>query len=668
MARVTSDLRSDSAAGRPEWTELGEVDLDAPIAPEQRVSEEEEVASGGTLAEPDTDAEPWLEPRRRLRRGWERGRVWFRPEERPRPDPRPPLRDRLVPPFYPEFFRGAGWILPLIITAIGGFMRFWNLGWPNKIIFDETYYAKDGWSMWVYGWEHTWADGAKISDPALSGSGAFGHNAPTNFTCVQTCAEYVVHPPAGKWIIGLGEKIWGLNPVGWRLMEAVLGTLAIYIIARTARRMFRSTLLGCVAGIFLAFDGLAFVMARTALLDGIQMFFILAGFSALVVDRDKVREKFAAWREERGPGLLPFDEYGPRLGPRPWRLVGGLMLGLATATKWNGIVFLAAFMVMSLLWDGGARRAAGVRYPTFVTLAVLAVFAVPAVLKFLGLAWAFVLLGFIACAVFAVVSMQLAGLLKRFAWRRLAEPLWGFLSMPVLAVGVFVASYAGWFFRTEQGGGYYRTWADGHPSSIWPTWTNPFRSLWFYVGQQYGFNSTLQSGHPYMSNPWSWFIMGRPVAFYWATPPVGQSGCTASMGSCSAEVLALGNPLLWWFATASIFYLLWRWIARRDWRAAAMLTGIAAGVGIWLWYAQRTIFSFYAVSFTPFMVLAATFAVGTLLGRADAPPTRRVWGAAVAGTLVVGVVALFAYFYPIYSGQTIPYSDWSNHMWLPSWI
>jgi dolichyl-phosphate-mannose--protein O-mannosyl transferase len=655
MARVTSDLRSDSAAGLPGWTELGEVDLDG-------------ASSGRSDSEEIAGEEPWGVPRRRFRRGWEGGRVWFRAGEQPRPGERPPLRERLAPPFYPEFFRGAGWILPLIITAIGGVMRFWNLGWPNKIIFDETYYAKDGWSMYIYGWEHTWADGGKISDPALTGSGAFGHSGTAHFTCAPSCAEYVVHPPAGKWIIGLGEKIWGLNPVGWRLMEAVLGTLAIYIIARTARRMFRSTLLGCVAGIFLSFDGLAFVMSRTALLDGIQMFFILAGFSALVVDRDKTREKFADWREERGPGLLAFNEFGPRLGLRPWRLLAGLCLGLATATKWNGVMFLAAFMVLSLLWDAGARRAVGVRYPAFVTLTVIAVPVIPAILVVAGVPKAAALVVLVAGIVMAVIALQMVGLLKPFAWRRALEPVWSLLSMPVLGVGVFVASYAGWLFRTELGGGYYRTWADGHPSSIWPTWTNPLRSLWYYLGQQFSFNTTLESGHPYMSNPWSWFVMGRPVAFYWDTPHVGQNGCTASMGSCASEVLALGNPLLWWFATGSIFYLLWRWIARRDWRAASILTGIAAGVGLWLWYAQRTIFSFYAVSFTPFMVLVATLAVGGILGRADGPPNRRVWGSAVAGTIVVGAVALFVYFYPIYSGQTIQYSDWSNHMWLPSWI
>jgi dolichyl-phosphate-mannose--protein O-mannosyl transferase len=307
---------------------------------------------------------PVPEPRRRWRR-IERGKVWWRPEGGPRPAPRAPLAERLKPPYYPEFFRGAGWILPLIVTFIGGFMRFWNLANPNKIIFDETYYAKDGWSMWVYGWEHNWQT-SSAADPKLAVSGSYGSHGTASF---GSGAEYVVHPPVGKWIIGFGEQVWGLNPVGWRIMEALLGTLAILILTRTARRMFRSTLIGVLAGLFLSFDGLAFVMARTALLDGIQMFFVLAGFGALVVDRDKVREKAAAWAEDHLTGTpLLKGEHGPKFGLRPWRILAGFMLGCATATKWNAVFFVAAFAVLTVLWDRGTRRAIGLRNPSISTL------------------------------------------------------------------------------------------------------------------------------------------------------------------------------------------------------------------------------------------------------------------------------------------------------------
>jgi dolichyl-phosphate-mannose--protein O-mannosyl transferase len=40
----------------------------------------------------------------------------------------------------------------------------------------------------------------------------------------------------------------------------------------------------------------------------------------------------------------------------------------------------------------------------------------------------------------------------------------------------------------------------------------------------------------------------------------------------------------------------------------------------------------------------------------------------VAGCIVLFVVLAFAFFYPVWSAQRISYTDWSDRMWLPSWI
>jgi dolichyl-phosphate-mannose--protein O-mannosyl transferase len=31
-------------------------------------------------------------------------------------------------------------------------------------------------------------------------------------------------------------------------------------------------------------------------------------------------------------------------------------------------------------------------------------------------------------------------------------------------------------------------------------------------------------------------------------------------------------------------------------------------------------------------------------------------------------LALFAFFYPIYTAEVIPYSQWHLRMWFPSWV
>ena len=49
-----------------------------------------------------------------------------------------------------------GWAVTLVITAIAFVIRVINLGYPNKLVFDETYYAKDGYSLLKFGYEREW--------------------------------------------------------------------------------------------------------------------------------------------------------------------------------------------------------------------------------------------------------------------------------------------------------------------------------------------------------------------------------------------------------------------------------------------------------------------------------------------------------------------------------
>ncbi|MFD0562836.1 phospholipid carrier-dependent glycosyltransferase [Kitasatospora saccharophila] len=159
-------------------------------------------------------------------------------------------------------------------------------------------------------------------------------------------------------MIGLGTHFWGLHPFGWRIAVAVLGTLSVLMVARIGRRLFRSTLIGCVAGLLMAVDGLQFVMSRVGLLDGVSAFLVLGAFGALLVDRDRTRDLLRAARAEGGRAA---DEV--RFGLRPWRLAAGVLLGAACAVKWTGAPALAVFTVLVLLWDQAGRRAAGARHP-----------------------------------------------------------------------------------------------------------------------------------------------------------------------------------------------------------------------------------------------------------------------------------------------------------------
>jgi dolichyl-phosphate-mannose--protein O-mannosyl transferase len=118
--------------------------------------------------------------------------------------------------------------------------------------------------------------------------------------------------------------------------------------------------------------------------------------------------------------------------------------------------------------------------------------------------------------------------------------------------------------------------------------------------------------------------------------------------------------------------MIWFGIARRDWRMPPIALGIAAGILPWFYFAleNRTMFYFYALPAVPFLILAVVYVLGALMtpppGRApDATAAdRRAVGAIVASGYVLAVALCFAYFYPIYTGQVIPYSDWLARMWL----
>ncbi|HET7475982.1 MAG TPA: phospholipid carrier-dependent glycosyltransferase [Dermatophilaceae bacterium] len=490
-----------------------------------------------------------------------------------------------------------GWAGPGVVALVGGLLRFWQLGSPHRLVFDETYYVKQAYSMLKYGIE------MRSSPDIQKHDEFFTNGTPDVF---GKTADFVAHPPAGKWVIALGEQLFGVDSsFGWRFSVALLGTVSILMVGRAARRLFGSTFLGIVAAMLLAFEGHHFVHSRTGLLDLIVMFFGFAGFCALLIDRDRSREVLSQ-------RLRP-SSFGPWLGWRPWRWAAGVLLGLGAATKWSGVFFLAVFALMSVLWDAGARRAASV--PRWWLGAVL------------------------RDGPYAALSLVGAGLVT------------------------YVASWFGWFRSTI---GYDRHWAEQSPGQG-PQWLPAaLRSLWKYHQEMYSFNVGLNSGHPYRTNPWSWLILGRPTSFDYQGPKRGEAGCTVAL--CSKAITSIGTPTIWWGATIAVFVLLFMWALRRDWRAGAVLAGLAGGYLPWFQYQDRTIYSFYTIAFVPWLVLACTYVLGLWIGGPTASPRRRRAGLVATCVFVVGTVALFTFFYPVYTSQLLTYPQWRMRMWFPSWI
>lgn len=174
-----------------------------------------------------------------------------------------------------------------LIIAFALILRLWRLNLPKGYIFDEVYYAKNANSLIRNGVE-------------LNAQGQ---------------AEFIVHPPLGKWLIGIGIKVFGNNEFGWRISAAIIGTLSVVLIYLITKELFKSVFLSNVAAALMALDGLALVMSRFALLDIFLMFFILLAFYFLI--------KNDLW-------------------------LSGVAIGLAAATKWSAIFILPFFILLTL--------------------------------------------------------------------------------------------------------------------------------------------------------------------------------------------------------------------------------------------------------------------------------------------------------------------------------
>ena len=499
-----------------------------------------------------------------------------------------------------------GWAGPALIMLFGGFIRFYRLSKPNAVVFDETYYVPDSSSILRHGVELNHVK--NVNSLLLHGNPNF----------LLKTGEVVAHPPLGKIMMATAQWTFGLSPFGWRFSVALIGTVSILMTARIARRMTGSTLLGCVAGLLLALDGLELVLSRTAILDIFLMFWVLAAFGLLVIDRDQTKARLASAAAAAGP----YPENGPQLGVRWVRVAAGLCLGAAVATKWNGIWYLFAFAALALIWDLGARRAAG-------------------------------------------FDRWLPGGLRRDGWWL---PVWFGLAPLV----VYVASWTGWFFNTT---GYDRDWAPQHGNHT-PIWST-IDSWWQYNHWMLQFGLGLTTGQSYKSNPAGWLILARPISFYWAEP-----ACSVK-GGCASEVLAIGTPLIWWGGALALLFCLNWWVigligdltfkraATRDWRAGAALLGVAVGWLPWIWFAwhdNRTEFYYYAVVFDPFLVIAITLCLGLIIGPARARPGRRAVGSVAAGGYLVAALLNLAYLYPILTAEVIPYTAWLSRMWFRRWI
>jgi dolichyl-phosphate-mannose-protein mannosyltransferase len=165
--------------------------------------------------------------------------------------------------------------------------------------------------------------------------------------------------------------------------------------------------------------------------------------------------------------------------------------------------------------------------------------------------------------------------------------------------------------------------------------------------QMFRFHRTLVGVHHYASAGWTWPFLKRPTLYFF------DGG-----GEQYREILATGNPLVWWSALVALIWIAASWVRRRNFAQphGIILAGFAANYVPWVYLStmRQLGFIYYLLPAIPSLCLA--LALATVRARKSR-----------GGRLILSIgltlaVALFAFYYPIISAFPISRSFWKLHM------
>jgi C-terminal four TMM region of protein-O-mannosyltransferase/Dolichyl-phosphate-mannose-protein mannosyltransferase len=468
----------------------------------------------------------------------------------------------------------------------------------------------------------------------------------------------------------------GSNVVAWRLAGITFGSVMAGLIYLLAATMFRRRRIAVLAGLFVAFDAMSYVMSRIAMNDIFVATFIVAAY------------------------LLFWQVWSGRWARSAWWALPlvGVLIGLAAATKWVGIYALIGIWVLVLGRAALGRfllvaavalitvmGGIGAPWPFLViclaalTLALVLVWHRPIRLgmdDLLGGATTLVIAAGIGLA-FAIGYSQVASdsepdtvvELVFAVLARGAQAGWPALLMLAVSAALLVAravvslrnpeSDRRWYLPGSLGG-FGWAWVGASlaviPLLVYFLSYLPYLQLGHNIAgaeagpgygwtleelhaQMFGYHFGLTAGHVASSPWWSWPLDLKPVWFY-------GSGSDLD-GRRIAMVYNGGNPILFWAGVPAI-----AWCGIQAWRrrsSALVLLIVAFAFQFLPWSRiERATFQYHYLTAVVFAMVAVAYVVDELLRSWSYRPLA-------IGFLTMAVIAGILIF-PLGSALAMP--DW----------
>lgn len=91
-----------------------------------------------------------------------------------------------------------------------------------------------------------------------------------------------LHPPLNFYITVIGLEVFGNNPLGWRLLYVIFGSLSILMLMLLSQRLFTDIRVSWLAGVLFAIEPYHIQLSRTNFMEIVPVFFFLLYLFAIV--------------------------------------------------------------------------------------------------------------------------------------------------------------------------------------------------------------------------------------------------------------------------------------------------------------------------------------------------------------------------------------------------
>ncbi|MGI6169857.1 MAG: phospholipid carrier-dependent glycosyltransferase, partial [Christensenellales bacterium] len=309
------------------------------------------------------------------------------------------------------------------------------------------------------------------------------YHARTAFEHLNGLAPYEnSHPPLGKIFIMLGVAVFGMNPLGWRIVGTLFGIGMVPLMYIFGKRLFKKPGYAFLGAFLFTFDFMHFAQTRIATIDSYSVFFIIAMLYFMY--------RFYTTTNYNTQSLKSC---------LPPLFLSGLMLGLGIASKWICVYAGLGVAVMLLIYLYKRYREYLYALEEYSTAQGAERMRLVGILtgykkKTLGL--------FFLCLLFFII-IPLAIYLASYLPYRLVVEGQAYDLSGVWGVQEFMLTY-------------HSGLTAGHPfSSQWWEWPLMFKPIWYYKGAvEAGKVAAISSfGNPAVW--WAGFVAMLAVG-YWA--------------------------------------------------------------------------------------------------------------------------------------------------------